>query len=98
MKKSHRKLHLLFMLVWNVLLEKMHSCQNNFEKFYEEKKSKHTSSGYSIFTGCSFDPTKNKLDFYKDEHCMKSFCKGLREHSIKIMNYEKKKRDDTTNL
>ena len=91
MKKSHRKLHLLFMLVWNVLLEKMHSCHDNFEKFYEEKKSKHTSSGYSIFTGCSFDPTKNKLDCYKGENCMEKFYKDLREHAMKIINYEKRK-------
>ena len=27
------------------LLEKMHSCQNNFEKSYAEKKTKHTPSG-----------------------------------------------------
>ena len=32
------------------LLEKMHSCQNNFEKSYTEKKTKHTLPGYSIFT------------------------------------------------
>ena len=35
------------------LLEKMHSCQNNFEKSYTEKKSKHTSSGYWLLTSCS---------------------------------------------
>ena len=28
------------------LLEKMHPCQNNFEKSYTEKKTKHTRSGY----------------------------------------------------
>ena len=72
------------------LLEKMHSCQNNLEKSYTEKKTKHTPSGYSIFTSCSFDPTKNKLDCYKGEDCMESFCKDLREHAMKIMNYEKK--------
>ena len=72
------------------LLEKMHSCQNNFEKSYTEKKTKHTPSGYSIFTSCSFDPTKNKLDCYKGEICMESFCKDLREHAMKIINYEKK--------
>ena len=44
------------------LLEKMHSCQNNFEKSYTEKKTKHTPSGYSLFTSRLFDPTKNKLD------------------------------------
>ena len=52
------------------LLEKMDSCQNNFEKSYTEKKTKHTPSGYSIFTSCSFDPTKIKLDCYKGEERM----------------------------
>ena len=41
------------------LLEKMQLCQNNFEKFYIERKAKHTPSGYSIFASCSFDLTKN---------------------------------------
>ena len=68
----------------------MYSCQNNFEKFYTEKKTKHMPSGYSVFMSCLFDPTKNKLDRYKDEDCMKSFCKDLREHAVKIMNYGKK--------
>ena len=44
----------------------------------------------NLFTSCSFDPTKNKLDFYKGEDCMEIFCKDLREHAIKIMNYEKR--------
>ena len=47
-------------------------------------------SGYSICTSCSFDPTKNKLHCYKGEDFMESFCKDLREHGMKIMNYEKK--------
>ena len=47
------------------LLEKMHSCQNIFEKVYKEKKTKHTLSGYSIFTSCLVNPAKNKLDFTK---------------------------------
>ena len=91
MEKSYWKLHLLFML------EKMHSCQNNFEKSYAEKRTKHTPSGYSVFTSCSFDPTKSKLDCYKGKDCMESFCKDLREDAMKIMNY-KKKGNDTTNL
>ena len=40
------------------LLEKMHSCQNNPEKSYAEKKTMHTPSGNSIFTNCSFDSTE----------------------------------------
>ena len=43
------------------LLEKMHSCQNNLEKSYTEKKTKHTSSGSSLFTSYSFDATKTWL-------------------------------------
>ena len=52
------------------LLEKMHSCQNNPEKSYTEKKTKDTSSGGSLFTSCSFDETKNKLDCYRGEDCI----------------------------
>ena len=79
------------------LLEKMHSCQNNPERSYTEKKAKHTPSGYSLFTNCSFDLTKNKLDCYKGEHCMNKFCKDLREHATDIINYEKKKKNDVAN-
>ena len=71
------------------LLEKMHSCQNNPEKSYTEKKTRHTPSGYSLFTNCSFDFTKNKLDCYKSKYAMKSFCKDLRQHAMKIFDYEK---------
>ena len=31
------------------------------------------------------------------EHCMKRFCKDLRDHAMKITNYEKKKRNGTAN-
>ena len=73
------------------LLEKMHSCQNNIEKPYTEEKAKHTPSGYSLFTNCAFDATKIKLSCYKCEDCMEIFCKDLRDHAMKIINYEKKK-------
>ena len=71
------------------LLEKMHLSQNNHEKFYtEKKKTKHTPSGYSLFTNCSFDATKNKINCYKDKDCMERFCKDLRDHEMKIINYK----------
>ena len=69
---------------------KMRTCQNNPNKSYTTKINKHTPSGYSIFTHCSFDESKNKLNYYRADDCMKKFCKDLREHSTKI-NYEKKK-------
>ena len=56
----------------------------------QKKKTKHTPSGYSLFTNCPFDPTKNKRDCYKGEDCMKKNCKDLREHTTEIVNSEKK--------
>ena len=39
-------------------------------KMLYRKKNKHKASGYSIFTHCSFDVTKNKLDCYRGNDCM----------------------------
>ena len=50
----------------------------------------HTPSGCSLFTNCSLDATKNKLDCYTGKDCMERFGKDLREHAMKIINYEKK--------
>ena len=67
----------------------MHSCQNNLEISFTEKKTKHTPSVYSLFTNCSFDAAKNKLDCYRGKDCMEKFCKDLREQAMRISNYEK---------
>ena len=72
------------------LLEKMNACYNNPEKSSTTKINKYTPSGYSLFTHCSFDTTKNKLDYYRRKNFMKNFCLDLREHATKIINYEKK--------
>ena len=72
------------------LLEKMSTCYNNPEKSSTTKINKHTPSGYSIFTHCSFNKSKNKLNFYRGEVCKKTFCKDLREYATKIIKYEKK--------
>ena len=68
----------------------MNTCHNNPEKSSTTKINKHTPSGYSLFTYCYFDTTKNKLDYYRVKNCMKKFCLDLREHATKIINYEKK--------
>ena len=72
------------------LLEKMNTCYNNPEKSSTTKINKNTPSGYSLFTHCSLDRTKNKLDYYRGKNCMKNVCLDLREHATKISNYEKK--------
>ena len=72
------------------LLEIISTCCKNPEKSSTTKINKHKPSGYSIFTHCSFDKSKNKLNYYRGEDCMKKFCKDVREHATKIINYEKK--------
>ena len=72
------------------LLKKMNTCYDNPEKSSTTKINKHTPSGYSLFMHCSFNKAENKLDYYRGEDCMKKFCKDLREHATKIINYEKK--------
>ena len=73
------------------LLQKMSTSQNNLKESSTTEINKHTPSDYSLFTHCSFDKTKNKLDYYRGKDCMKKFCKDLRTHATKIINYEKKK-------
>ena len=73
------------------LLEKMSPCQNNPNESSTTEINRHIPSGYSIFSHFSFDQTKNKLNYYRGKDCMKKFCKDLREHATKIINYEKKK-------
>ena len=63
---------------------------HNPEKSSTTKINKHTPSGYSLFTHCSFDTTKNRLDYYRGKNCIKNFCLDLREHATKIINYERK--------
>ena len=62
-------------------------CQNNLGKSYTERKAKHEPSGWVMFTKCSFDATKNKLDNYRGIDCIKMFCKKLKDHALKIINY-----------
>ena len=57
------------------------------------KINKHTPSVYSLCTHCSFDNTKNRHDYYRGQDCMKMFCKDLKEHATKTINYEKKRND-----
>ena len=79
------------------LLLKMRSCQNNLEKSYTERKATHEPSGDSWSLICLFDAT-NKHNFFRGRDCIEKFCKDLKELTIQIINYEKKKkRIDTTN-
>ena len=47
------------------LLEKMDTSYDNLEKPPTTKINKHTPSGYSLFTHCSFNKAENKIDYYR---------------------------------
>ena len=50
----------------------------------------HRPSGKSLVTCYSFDKSKNETKYYREEDCMKIFCRDLKEQAMKIINYEKK--------
>ena len=45
-----------------------------------------------MYTQCSFDNIKNKLDHYIGEDCMKKFADTLKDHVSIMINYEQKKK------
>ena len=73
------------------MLEKISTCYNNPEKSSTTKLNEHTASGYSLFTHCSFDTIKNKVEYYRGKNCMKKLFLNLGKHATKIINYEKNK-------
>ena len=84
--RGEKSMKVLFIIYANMesLLEKVSICHNN------PNKSSRTS-GYSLFTYCSFDNTKNSHDYYRGQDCMKMFCGNLKEGATKVISYEKKK-------
>ena len=73
------------------LIEKMSNSHNNPEKSSSTKINKHTAPDYSLFTHCSFDTTKNKLDYNRGKNCTKNFCLDLKERAKKKNLIMKKK-------
>ena len=65
------------MPTWSLYLIKMSSIHNNPKKPSTTKMTKHLASVYSLFTHCSVDPTKNRLDCYRDKDYGERFCKNL---------------------
>ena len=72
------------------LLEKMSTCQNNPNESSTTKINKHTPS-VILYSHIVHLIKQKILNHYRGKDCMKKFCKYLREHAIKIINYEKKK-------
>ena len=43
-----------------------------------------------MLTKCSFDTTKNKLNYNRGIACIKELCKKLKDHAMEIINSEEK--------
>ena len=72
------------------LLEKISTCYNNPNLSSTTKINQHVPSGYSIFTNCSFDKSYNNLSHYRGEDCLKRFCKDLKDHAKRIVDFKRK--------
>ena len=73
------------------IIEKTDRCKNNPENSSTTKVTEHIPSGFSMSIMSSFRSTENKHDVYRGKDCMKKFCESLREHTIKIIKFKKKK-------
>ena len=78
------------------LIKKVDGCVNNPEKSSTTKIEEHIPCGYSCFKIWAFNDVETKHKIYSED-CMKSFCKSLRDHAMKIINFEKKKMIPLTN-
>ena len=72
-------------------IEKIDEWKNDPENSSIWKVSEHIPSGFSMSTIPAFRSIENKHDVYRGKDCMKYFCEFLREHTMKIINFKKKK-------
>ena len=72
------------------IIEKIDRCKNNPENSSRTKVSEHIASGSLVSTISSFRSIENK---HRDKDCIKRFCEFLREHTMKIINLQKKKNE-----
>ena len=63
----------------------------NPENSFTTKLSTHIPSGFPMSEIPSLRTTENNHDVNRGKDCMKRFCQFLREHAMKIFNFEKKK-------
>ena len=70
---------------------KIDICENNPEKSYATKVSQDIPSGFSDSTILSFKDIGNNHDVHRGKYYMKKFFESLRENTMEIINFKKKK-------
>ena len=85
--QGDKSLELTFIIYTDLecLLKKIDTCYNNPDLSSTTKINQHIPSGYSIYTNCSFVQS-----YYRGEVYMKRFCKDLKDHATKIIDFQKK--------
>ena len=73
------------------LIKKVDGCKNKPENSSTTNLGEHNPSGFSMSTIRFFKNLENKYDICRGKDCGKKFCESLREHGIKISNFQKKK-------
>ena len=72
-------------------IKKVHGCKDNPEKSYTTKAAKHIPSGFSLSNIWAFDGIKAMNYICRGKDCIKKFSKSLKEHTMEIINFEKRK-------
>ena len=90
---QYQKSNKTFIIYVNLecIIEKVDWCKINPENLSTVKVSKHVPSDFSISPISLSRSIENKHDVYRDKDYMKTFCKFLRQHAMKIINFKKKK-------
>ena len=78
------------------LIKKIDGCKNNPEYLSTTKVSKHIPSVFSVSTIWWFRSIESKHDVYRGKYYMKKFREFLREHTMKIINFKKKKKQKSS--
>ena len=72
-------------------MKKIDGFKNNHENSSTTKVIEHIPSDFSMSTISWFRSIENKHDVYRGKDCLKKFCEFLREHTMEIINFKKKK-------
>ena len=73
------------------LIKKTDGYENNPEKSSATKLGEHILSCFSMSKISSFKSMENKYDVYRANDCMKRFCESLKEHTMEIITFKRKK-------
>ena len=83
LKYSHRKKSLRAPVAYycdiESFIKKIDTCNNNPEKSYTTRVSKHEACGFSIVKKSPLTDIREKNTCYRGEDCMEKHCKKLKE-------------------